>query len=348
MADIRTTSNEYEVSRYTLDFRGSGDEYFKIWIVNLFLSIVTIGIYSAWAKVRNKQYFYSNLYLGDDSFRYLASPITILKGRVIAVALSLLYVWASLSAPLIASFIAIGIFLASPWFISRSLIFNHRMTAYRNVKFRFSGAARGAFMAFLIWPILGTLTLGLLYPMAILKANKYVVANSSYGNAKFDFSATFWDYAKVFLIALGVLLTLSVAVFLASAVITALGFNVDEFTPQLMIIMMGLIYLTAFACFTVLVTNLYFESSTLSRHGFEANLKTTDYLQIFLTNILLIVVTLGLYLPWAKVRMARYKSSHLTFIARGSLDNFIADESSDGNAVGDEVGEAFDFDIGAV
>ncbi len=35
-----------------LEFHGSGGEYFRIWIVNLCLTIVTFGIYTAWAKVR--------------------------------------------------------------------------------------------------------------------------------------------------------------------------------------------------------------------------------------------------------------------------------------------------------
>src|SRR5436305_11873488 len=41
-----------------LSFTGSGSEYFRIWIVNALLSIITLGIYSAWAKVRTLQYFY--------------------------------------------------------------------------------------------------------------------------------------------------------------------------------------------------------------------------------------------------------------------------------------------------
>ena len=41
-------------------FTGKTGEYFGIWIVNLFLTIVTLGIYSAWAKVRKKRYFYAN------------------------------------------------------------------------------------------------------------------------------------------------------------------------------------------------------------------------------------------------------------------------------------------------
>ena len=37
-------------------FTGTGGEYFRIWIVNVMLSVVTFGIYSAWAKARRLQY----------------------------------------------------------------------------------------------------------------------------------------------------------------------------------------------------------------------------------------------------------------------------------------------------
>ncbi len=38
-------------TRHPLNFTGKGSEYFKIWIVNIALSLITLGIYSAWAKV---------------------------------------------------------------------------------------------------------------------------------------------------------------------------------------------------------------------------------------------------------------------------------------------------------
>ena len=56
-------------------FNGSGKEYFGIWIVNILLSIITIGIYSAWAKVRNKRYFNGHTELDGHRFDYHASPI---------------------------------------------------------------------------------------------------------------------------------------------------------------------------------------------------------------------------------------------------------------------------------
>ena len=61
-------------------------EYFRIWIVNLLLSLVTLGIYSAWAKVRRLRYFYGHTSVDGGTFGYHASPIAILKGRLIAYA----------------------------------------------------------------------------------------------------------------------------------------------------------------------------------------------------------------------------------------------------------------------
>jgi hypothetical protein len=53
-------------------FTGEWTEYFKIWIVNVLLTIVTLGIYAAWAKVRKRRYFYANTKLFGHTFEYLA------------------------------------------------------------------------------------------------------------------------------------------------------------------------------------------------------------------------------------------------------------------------------------
>ncbi|MGB0697285.1 MAG: DUF898 family protein [Rhodospirillaceae bacterium] len=66
-------------------FTGTGEEYFRIWIVNTLLTLATLGIYSAWAKVRRLRYFYGNTYIERFGFDYHARPIDILKGRLIVV-----------------------------------------------------------------------------------------------------------------------------------------------------------------------------------------------------------------------------------------------------------------------
>src|SRR3954470_15403338 len=71
-------------TRYPIVFSATAGEYFRIWIVNLALTILTLGIYSAWAKVRKKRYFYGHTSIDGDTFDYRGNPIAILKGRIIA------------------------------------------------------------------------------------------------------------------------------------------------------------------------------------------------------------------------------------------------------------------------
>ena len=74
-----------------LTFTGTGAEYFRIWIVNLALTLITLGVFSAWAKVRRLQYFYRHTRLAGAGFDYHGNPIAILKGRIVGLVLFGLY-----------------------------------------------------------------------------------------------------------------------------------------------------------------------------------------------------------------------------------------------------------------
>src|SRR5271170_5314068 len=98
-----------------LHFNGNGAEYFGIWIVNLLLTIVTLGVYSAWAKVRRLQYFYRHTDLAGSSFDFHGSPIRILIGRVIALAMLIAYNYSvRLRSPL-TLVIIVGLAVVMPW-----------------------------------------------------------------------------------------------------------------------------------------------------------------------------------------------------------------------------------------
>jgi uncharacterized membrane protein YjgN (DUF898 family) len=151
-------------------FTGSGDEYFKIWIVNILLSIVTLGIYSAWATVRNRRYFYGNTWLEEANFEYHATPMQILLGRVIAIGLLVAYTFLSEAFPIIGFGLLFLIMLAAPWLILRSMQFNARMSSYRNVRFSFHGGVGDAYRYFLLIPLLPIL-LGALVALGLYLAN---------------------------------------------------------------------------------------------------------------------------------------------------------------------------------
>jgi uncharacterized membrane protein YjgN (DUF898 family) len=128
-------------------FKGSGSEYFNIWIVNILLSIITLGFYTPWAKVRNLRYFYGNTQLGDTSFDYHATGKQLLIGYIIAFVLIVLF----LSISQIAMIIIFA--LALPWIILRSMNFNMNMTSFSNVRFGFDGTLTTAYIIYLLYPL---------------------------------------------------------------------------------------------------------------------------------------------------------------------------------------------------
>ena len=79
---------------HSFTFTGSGKEYFRIWVVNLLLTVASLGIYSAWAKVRRLQYFDRNTRLAGAVFDFRGEPKAILKGRLLAVVLLAAYQYA--------------------------------------------------------------------------------------------------------------------------------------------------------------------------------------------------------------------------------------------------------------
>jgi len=107
-----------------------------------------------------------------------------------------------------------------------------------------------------------------------------------------------------------------------------------------------LAYFVIFAYFVISTTNLRFNNTNIGAQGFSAILELKGFSWLLITNTLGLVFTLGLFYPWAAVRTARYKAEHIQFIADGDLNTFVAAEEEQINALGEEVGEVFDFDIG--
>ena len=120
-----------------VQFSGKGGEFFGIWIVNILLSVLTLGIYSAWAKVRTMRYFYGHTRIDGHSFDYLATPMQILKGRILAVIVFLIYSFGSSFFPLVGLLFAVAFIFLMPWIINQGLRFNMRMTRHRNVRFAY-------------------------------------------------------------------------------------------------------------------------------------------------------------------------------------------------------------------
>jgi uncharacterized membrane protein YjgN (DUF898 family) len=321
-------------------FHGDGGEFFRIWIVNLVLSILTLGIYSAWAKVRTKRYFYGNTELAGDRFDYLASPIAILKGRIIAVALLGIYTVLSVFFVPVSYLVLALLLLVMPYVVMRSIRFNAVMSSWRGVRFGFGGDIIGAYKAVLLWPLFGFLTLGLGMPYAWYKQNQYLYNNYAYGKSSSSTVATSADFYRVLFVVVGIAVG-------GAVVLSVLAATLGQF--PLFAILIGLGYLAFYVLIYAGYQSTYF-SAVFNNAEVQGNRLQTDVtikglFQIVLLNTVFTLLTLGLYYPWAAVRVARYMQAHL-WIEAVDLDSFVAQERAQEDALGDEIGEAFDFGIG--
>ncbi|HHS93354.1 MAG TPA: DUF898 family protein, partial [Campylobacterales bacterium] len=152
--DLASFEVEEDINREgdfkSFEFKGSASEYFRIWIVNIALSILTLGIYSAWAKVRANRYLYANTYLNGSNFEYNADPVRILIGRVVVVSMYAMFVIFSQYLFLfeVAGVIALIAFLVMPWLLRQAVCFKLRNTSYRNIPFRYEGKVSDFYLFF--------------------------------------------------------------------------------------------------------------------------------------------------------------------------------------------------------
>ncbi|HEY1491030.1 MAG TPA: YjgN family protein [Steroidobacteraceae bacterium] len=353
-AEQNAASGREPLSRHQLKFTGDGKEYFRIWIVNLALSIATLGIYSAWAKVRKQRYFYSNTLLDGSAFGYHAEPLKILKGRLIA----LLFVAAYFAAVRISVVAALGVIvviaLLTPWLIVKSRIFTSRVSSWRGIRFNFRPDYRGAYTALLGSMLLAIVSFGLMYPRVVYARYKFVVSRTSFGDAEFESSPRIGKFYRAYWTAVGV--TAAVGALLG-VVFTAFkgGLHTSD-APRWVAqaLALGGLFLNYAIVGPVLLgimharnLNEVLNHTTVGPHRLDGNLDATKLVGIYMTNVFLIILTAGIYTPWAQVRIARYRCESIALDANGPLAQLSAVPGAvvPGAAL-EELGSFFDLDFG--
>ncbi len=182
-----------------VEFRGNAQEYFGIWIVNLLLSIITLGIYSAWAKLRRKKYFYNNTLIDNAAFDYYAKPLSILKGRIVAFIFFFGYSASANLSPYLPILFMLLLFIAIPWLVVRGSIFNARNTSHRGLRFNFVGDVGEAFGLFVGLSFLNLFTLGLATPLVTHQKRQYIVNNHRFGITSFNMKSIINEFFMVYI-----------------------------------------------------------------------------------------------------------------------------------------------------
>lgn len=341
-------------------FYGSGGEYFRIWIVNILLTIVTVGIYSPWAKVRKQRYICGNLQLANSYFDYLARPLIILRGRLLALLLLFAVIGSQWFYPQLYIFTFLIIGLVTPWLVVRARMFNMRYTSYRNIRFAFNPAYGEAYKTILWFGFLSLITVGLVAPYAHYRRNKLVVNNTLYGNLRFRLGQVGGDFYLAYFIGFGVgaLLLAPATSLLAQVEFLSSGAEDGSVIGPQMLSLVPL--LLGFLCYFVIAkyiaalvlritinhTSLGNSVSGQQDHRLGSDWSLPMMLWIYVTNMIAIGLSVGLLIPWAQMRILKYQLDRTWLEVSGELDAVVAGQPQSVSSLGEEIGDVFDVDIG--
>ena len=366
--------------RLGIEFTGSGSEYFRIWIVNLVLIIVTLGIYFPWAKVRRLRYFSGNTLVAGEPLDFHGSPIKMLKGYVLVGVLFAVYSAAGNFSP-VAGFVAFLVIVAlAPALFKSAMQFRLANTSWRGLRFSFKGDLVGAYRAAVPFFLPGLAVVGLsmgvvdqrrppdwfgvglalvmalfflTLPWLLWNFKRYQHNHYALGSLQTSLRTSVGSFYMLFLKAIVPVIVAGIAVGLLFGVFFGAmpkqpGAGGLSMVLMFMLLLLALIVpmATIKPIFVALMQNLVWSRTGNDRIRFYSELSIWSLLLLNLKNWLLIVVTLGLYWPFAAIATARMRLEAVRIATRDDPQTMFAQMSTDGEAAGDAAGDLFGFDIG--
>jgi uncharacterized membrane protein YjgN (DUF898 family) len=196
-----------------LYFHGSAGTLFGIHLVNILLTLCTLGIYSFWAKTKVRSYLLSQSEFEGDRFAYHGTGKELLLGTLKAGLVFGLPVMLLQTVPMflgaemwiqIAAFVLIYLILMVfiPFAIVGTRRYRLSRTSWRGVRFSFRGSAKEFTKLFIGGGLLTALTLGFYGPYFSVKQYAFLTSHSYCGNQKFYFEGSGREIFLAYVIAL--------------------------------------------------------------------------------------------------------------------------------------------------
>ncbi len=302
-------------------FHGDGTMLFGITLVNLLLSIVTLGIYYFWGKTRVRAYTHSQMEFDGDRFAYHGTGMELLLAAIKVILL--IFIGGGAVAlyqtrnpgivPALASAVVISAFLLllTPIAIVGSRRYRLSRASWRGIRFSFEGRAREFARIFIPGALLSFLTLGLYYPFFHNTMWHYLITRTYFGSQPFAYD----------------------------------GRGIDQFGRYLLALLL-----------TIPTLGIYWFWYSAWRHRYywnhtswgDTRLRSTIYggpwFRLWVVNILLAAFTLGLAVPWIVVRNIRFLCNHVAVL--GPLDvSVIRQQAAPAPATGEAIADFLGLDI---
>jgi len=331
------------------EFTGSTAEYFRIWIVNLFFTLVTLGIYSAWAKVRKRRYFYGSTRLDGATFDYFASPKAVLKGRIIAVVVLLAYALLGEVHPY-SRFVFWGLALVLlPWLAVRAFQFNARNSGWRGLRFGFDATTAQAARTWAAMIGLLVVTLGLAFPWVMARMKRFVVSHHLFGRTTFGCEMSGGALFKIYFLAGLIVLVLGMPLAIGGGFAVAYLEVPEEYQFAFFLlpaIPIYVSYVVAYGYSEARAANLLWNSTYGPGMRFASSLSAMKLIKLYFGNIFAIAFTAGLAIPWAAIRTLRYRLECFSIVLEGEPVHEANPALPRIGAAGQEIGDMFNLDLG--
>ena len=305
--------------RYSAAFRGTGGEYFGVFLKNILLSLVTLGIYGAWAKVNSRKFMWHNTEFHGQRFLYTGTGAELFKGYLkvmgaylgVIIALGIANSVSKTAGMVAQGVLTLSIAVIVPYAIYWSRRYLMSRTLWRGVRLGMEPNGAGDYAkVFIRGYILTVFTLGLYYPIWTNRLYAAIIDRTYVGSLKMRYDGKggdlFWPFVKALVL---FPLTLGLYSFWYSA-------HVRRYRA---------------------------EHTWIGDAKGKLDLRGGDLLKLFCVN-LLVPLTLGLAFPWIVVYSMSLHLSRLSF--EGRIDfQAIAQRPIDGSATADGMADA--LDVGA-
>lgn len=371
--------------RLAITFTGSGSEYFRIWIVNMLLIVLTVGLYYPWAKVRRLRYFHGNTLVGGHPLDFHGEPKKMLRGFLLVAVMLALYSVATRASPTAGLVAVAAVALLWPALLRAAMQFRLANTSWRGLRLRFDGDLPGAYAAILplfvpglalfavplvtvpgarpaaaaaaSWVLLGLMLASVVaLPWMMWRLKRYQHGHMALGDQQTSLTAGVGGFYRV--TAMVILVVLSTA--LAAGVLTGLfGGILGASGPEarrygmavLPVLIIAVVYvaalLTAGPYYVSRMQNLVWNHTLSQDLRFESTLRCRPLAWLSAKNLLLMLLTLGLYWPFARVAIARLRLGAVSIACEVDPDTLWAQYRGQvPEATGDAAGDLFGIDLG--
>jgi uncharacterized membrane protein YjgN (DUF898 family) len=330
-------------SSYQASFHGAGGDLFGIHIVNVFLTLLTLGFYRFWARVKVRKFLYGHTEFEGDRFAfhgtgrelflrwirgmlYLGVPLILLQSAELFSSSLPVVLLAKLLAALIVV-IVLPLAIAAAWRYRLS------RTEWRGIRFSFRERPVRAIPIWLGSLLLTALSFGLALPLVQVNMHRFLVTHSYFGTRRFGFDGRAGDLVGRY------------ALFLVLAAPAYAGaFLLFERTGGLSVLAGVLLVVWLWFGYSAFKQRYLAGHTTFDTARFRSTVTGNGLLWLGTVNALLVVLTLGLGIPWAQVRSMRYSIDNLAL--EGPLDlAAIEQDARSASATGEALADILDVDV---